>query len=168
MAGLVPAISTRDARCSPKRDRRDKPGDDGCVCCNHCQSSIVKQPWLRRPCCLKGAGCACIPLPLRNERVMERRSAQHRISRLGRRGVPLTEGRTPAGAPPRLLSGPGRAFREAFASPSAKLWQGIVVSPGGAPVPSGSGSCEVPPAEPHPAPPAEPLTMTPSDEAFEE
>jgi hypothetical protein len=29
MAGLVPAISIRKARpCSPKRDRRDKPGDD--------------------------------------------------------------------------------------------------------------------------------------------
>ena len=29
MAGLVPAISLRDALCPPKRDRRDKPGDDG-------------------------------------------------------------------------------------------------------------------------------------------
>jgi hypothetical protein len=28
MAGLVPAISLRDARCPPHRDRRDKPGDD--------------------------------------------------------------------------------------------------------------------------------------------
>ena len=28
MAGLVPAISTRIARCFPYRDRRDKPGDD--------------------------------------------------------------------------------------------------------------------------------------------
>jgi len=29
MAGLVPAISTHVARpCLPKRDRRDKPGDD--------------------------------------------------------------------------------------------------------------------------------------------
>ncbi len=28
MAGLVPAISLRDARCPPKRDHRDKPGDD--------------------------------------------------------------------------------------------------------------------------------------------
>ena len=28
MAGLVPAISFRDALCSPKRDRRIKPGDD--------------------------------------------------------------------------------------------------------------------------------------------
>ena len=28
MAGLVPAISTRDALYSPKRDRRDKPGND--------------------------------------------------------------------------------------------------------------------------------------------
>src|ERR1035437_8028590 len=32
MAGLVPAISLRDARCSPKRDHRDsrfaRPGDD--------------------------------------------------------------------------------------------------------------------------------------------
>jgi len=29
MAGLVPAISIRMAlRCVPKRDRRDKPGDD--------------------------------------------------------------------------------------------------------------------------------------------
>src|SRR5215207_2828742 len=28
MAGLVPAISLRDAPCHPKRDRRDKPGDD--------------------------------------------------------------------------------------------------------------------------------------------
>jgi glutaconate CoA-transferase subunit B len=28
MAGLVPAIPTRDAPCPPKRDRRDKPGDD--------------------------------------------------------------------------------------------------------------------------------------------
>jgi hypothetical protein len=29
MAGLVPAISIRMARhCLPKRDRRDKPGDD--------------------------------------------------------------------------------------------------------------------------------------------
>src|SRR5882757_2257131 len=26
--GLVPAISLRDALCPPKRDRRDKPGDD--------------------------------------------------------------------------------------------------------------------------------------------
>jgi hypothetical protein len=33
MAGLVPAISIRDAPCPPKRDRRDKPGDDGCECC---------------------------------------------------------------------------------------------------------------------------------------
>ncbi len=30
MAGLVPAISLRLARCSPDRDRRVKPGDDGC------------------------------------------------------------------------------------------------------------------------------------------
>jgi hypothetical protein len=28
MAGLVPAISLRDALCSPKRCHRDKPGDD--------------------------------------------------------------------------------------------------------------------------------------------
>jgi len=28
MAGLVPAISLRDAPCLPKRDRRVKPGDD--------------------------------------------------------------------------------------------------------------------------------------------
>ena len=28
MAGLVPAISMRDARHFPRRDRRDKPGDD--------------------------------------------------------------------------------------------------------------------------------------------
>jgi len=28
MAGLVPAISLRDAQCSPNRDHRDKPGDD--------------------------------------------------------------------------------------------------------------------------------------------
>ncbi len=28
MAGLVPAISFRDALCAPKRDHRDKPGDD--------------------------------------------------------------------------------------------------------------------------------------------
>ena len=28
MAGLVPAISLMDARGPPKRDRRDKPGDD--------------------------------------------------------------------------------------------------------------------------------------------
>jgi hypothetical protein len=28
MAGLVPAISIRVARCLPYRDRRDKPGDD--------------------------------------------------------------------------------------------------------------------------------------------
>jgi hypothetical protein len=28
MAGLVPAISFRDAWCLPKRDHRDKPGDD--------------------------------------------------------------------------------------------------------------------------------------------
>jgi hypothetical protein len=28
MAGLVPAISFRDALCSPKRDRRVKLGDD--------------------------------------------------------------------------------------------------------------------------------------------
>ena len=28
MAGLVPAISLRDALCHPKRDHRDKPGDD--------------------------------------------------------------------------------------------------------------------------------------------
>jgi hypothetical protein len=28
MAGLVPAISLRDAMCRPKRDHRDKPGDD--------------------------------------------------------------------------------------------------------------------------------------------
>jgi hypothetical protein len=31
MAGLVPAIPIWVARsCLPKRDRRDKPGDDGC------------------------------------------------------------------------------------------------------------------------------------------
>src|SRR4051794_37283570 len=30
MAGLVPAISLRQARCcQPKRDHRDEPGDDG-------------------------------------------------------------------------------------------------------------------------------------------
>jgi hypothetical protein len=29
MAGLVPAIPIRRAQCPPKRDRRDKPGDDG-------------------------------------------------------------------------------------------------------------------------------------------
>jgi hypothetical protein len=28
MAGLVPAISLRRALYTPKRDRRDKPGDD--------------------------------------------------------------------------------------------------------------------------------------------
>jgi len=28
MAGLVPAISLIEALCTPKRDRRDKPGDD--------------------------------------------------------------------------------------------------------------------------------------------
>jgi hypothetical protein len=28
MAGLDPAISFRDAPCQPKRDHRDKPGDD--------------------------------------------------------------------------------------------------------------------------------------------
>jgi hypothetical protein len=28
MAGLDPAIPLRDALCSPKRDHRDKPGDD--------------------------------------------------------------------------------------------------------------------------------------------
>jgi len=28
MAGLVPAISIRDALCPPYRGRRDKPGDD--------------------------------------------------------------------------------------------------------------------------------------------
>jgi hypothetical protein len=28
MAGLVPAIPLRDALCPPKRDHRDKPGDD--------------------------------------------------------------------------------------------------------------------------------------------
>src|SRR5882672_2786564 len=28
MAGFIPAISLRDAPCPPKRDRRDKPGDD--------------------------------------------------------------------------------------------------------------------------------------------
>jgi hypothetical protein len=28
MAGLVPAISIREALIPPKRDRRDKPGDD--------------------------------------------------------------------------------------------------------------------------------------------
>jgi hypothetical protein len=28
MAGLVPAISFRGARCPPKRGHRDKPGDD--------------------------------------------------------------------------------------------------------------------------------------------
>jgi hypothetical protein len=28
MAGLVPAIPLRDVPRSPKRDRRDKPGDD--------------------------------------------------------------------------------------------------------------------------------------------
>jgi hypothetical protein len=28
MAGLVPAISFRDAPCPVKRDHRDKPGDD--------------------------------------------------------------------------------------------------------------------------------------------
>src|SRR5579885_3745023 len=28
MAGLVPAIPIREALCPPKRDRRDKPGDD--------------------------------------------------------------------------------------------------------------------------------------------
>jgi hypothetical protein len=28
MAGLVPAISIRMARCPPSRGRRDKPGDD--------------------------------------------------------------------------------------------------------------------------------------------
>jgi hypothetical protein len=32
MAGLVPAIPIRAARSSPKRDRRDKPGDDGRNC----------------------------------------------------------------------------------------------------------------------------------------
>src|SRR5712691_42872 len=26
--GLVPRVSLREARCQPKRDRRDKPGDD--------------------------------------------------------------------------------------------------------------------------------------------
>jgi hypothetical protein len=29
MAGLDPAIPLRRARCVPKRDHRDKPGDDG-------------------------------------------------------------------------------------------------------------------------------------------
>src|SRR5215472_4051385 len=30
--GLVPRVSLRDALCQPKRDRRDKPGDDtACV-----------------------------------------------------------------------------------------------------------------------------------------
>ena len=28
MAGLVPAVPLREARCPPNRDRRDKPGDD--------------------------------------------------------------------------------------------------------------------------------------------
>jgi molybdopterin synthase sulfur carrier subunit len=31
MAGLVPAILIRDVLCSPERDRRVKPGDDGIV-----------------------------------------------------------------------------------------------------------------------------------------
>ena len=30
MAGLVPAIPIDLAPCRPKRDRRDKPGDDKC------------------------------------------------------------------------------------------------------------------------------------------
>jgi hypothetical protein len=29
VAGLVPATPIRKALCPPKRDRRDKPGDDG-------------------------------------------------------------------------------------------------------------------------------------------
>ncbi|RDV01083.1 hypothetical protein DXH78_17735 [Undibacter mobilis] len=33
MAGLDPAISLRDAQCPPKRDHRDKPGDDNGACC---------------------------------------------------------------------------------------------------------------------------------------
>jgi ATP-dependent Clp protease adaptor protein ClpS len=28
MAGLIPAISLKDATCRPKQDQRDKPGDD--------------------------------------------------------------------------------------------------------------------------------------------
>jgi len=35
MAGLVPAVSLRDAQCPPDRGHREKPGDD-----NECEVSV--------------------------------------------------------------------------------------------------------------------------------
>jgi hypothetical protein len=54
MAGLVPAISFREARCSRDRERRDKPGDDVCgridligTCSSVNKSFVVNKSLLR-------------------------------------------------------------------------------------------------------------------------
>src|SRR5450631_211916 len=55
MAGLVPAISLRDATCPPKRDHRDKPGDDkhNMLRALSLTDLIFKQTTLSRPYSLK-------------------------------------------------------------------------------------------------------------------
>src|SRR5215468_7072905 len=69
MAGLVPAIPLREARCSPKRDARDKPGHDG-VCwrrTSHMQLDgydidIVVQGYPGKTVCHGGLGWSTIAL----------------------------------------------------------------------------------------------------------
>jgi hypothetical protein len=97
-------------------------------------SSLVKQPTLRRPYSLAGAGYAFILPTLSSERVTARRAARrfvvrsvlrHRSTGASRRAITASFRRT------------GRAFRGPLiaAAPSAGSRREVLVPPGGAPSP---------------------------------
>src|ERR1035437_9164651 len=78
MAGLVPAISLRDAHCPPKRDHRDKPGDDK-LSMSRPQEAFRRKNFqtANTPLSLffEGAGHAGFPFSVSPKRGMERREA---------------------------------------------------------------------------------------------
>ena len=79
MAGLDPAISLRDALYPPKRDHRDKPGDDkhNMLRALSLTDLVVKQPTLRRPYSLR-RGTRLLPFFRPSNEGMERREAPER------------------------------------------------------------------------------------------
>ena len=108
MAGLVPAISLRDALCLPKRDHRDKPGDD-------------KRSFLRvnsrhasSPVFFTGAGYAVVQPPLSKE---PRARGTPRVLTDPRASTPrdIEACRSPF-CPPSLLTSFGAASRKSAKS----------------------------------------------------
>ena len=90
---------------------------------------------------LRGAGYAFLPfIPLGQAEGVERQTAF--LFQFTPCGVHAQGSVSPAGAPPRLLRPRAALSSEALPRYQPSSWQGIIVSPGGAPEPPGVQVCE--------------------------